>query len=1688
MKMNLKYVIFFVALLITLVSVASAADIQDQPVSDVTTSTVSQGAHSASDTQVFTSNNNKDEIKNAQTVTNVTKKENNKQTKLTQSVGNLGNNIIESTEPKTIVVTQDNVDEIFGGESYTLSDDVNEGDTLNFQGLIDKEHSLVINKPITVISSTKDAVINLHTEEVSGSNPEKCFVINNGASGSIISGLHLQNTECWVFNVYNTTLYNMTMHVKDARIGSGVGQTALRYCNNVTIDNCHIYTENNGGSATFVLTACNNCTIVNSTVEGQGNTGNILFVGNPYNTGDKPAGYEITNFDNRVINSTFTTSYSYANLLQNMATRTLIQGNKFYSGSNVQAGTNGTLIDNEFYSTVSVNMAANCVAHGNIHYGTGSATINANAQVYNNTLYTTTISGAGVLFENNTIKGGLTVNQPTNVENNNLYDVQVNSNGRNSNITNNNVTGTITSAATNVVIDSNNITTTNDNTIVVTGATNNVTHNILYTRTKAGVVTLKVRDDTTVEANTPESGEVFVLTDETYSTFFDNNGNLINTNVKNYSTLILNGTFNDKIFKFDDIILSVNGDQAVINNGYISTENDAIIALENVVFNNTKEGIQNSVLLNTDGNLVRNVKVYRTSNSGISREIMVNSDKNIIISNTFDLSIPAEIIDYSEYPFSMANNSAISVTGSENTINSNSITIRNTTNGFGTISVIDLASRTKSMYNTVNSNTIVVEGSGYIYGVNLGANTEKNTINSNNIKLTSDVYTAGIQIGYSPAQNNTINSNTITLTSPIAYGVLASASGGNVTGTTVNSNRVYISANQGVGIELCGSTPETIKNTTIQGNTVVVDGNYSMGIAVAGSDIRLLTNTITVTGTTNDTDGTSYDIIKPTTAGLIMFNSENIESYNNTITAVNGANIILNGTSNSKVISTLDNKARYINAENNANIVLHNSNNNIIDTQKSYTNNHYAIILISSSNNNITHNILNASNINGGDDAVIMDENSVGNYFYNNTPSFVLLTDETYSTLFDENGVYKFPAGVDLSLAGDLHDKDLIFTNNVTFVNGGNYTIYNGSIIIKDVDGRRYDNRFVNIFDININNTNKQALIDNTSTTQQRNIQFYGGSITVNGDDIVAIESVKSPITYAVVDIQYATIITNGTNVLVAKMTRDSYTQNDYLYLKYCNFTSTATGKNKIVEVSNVNIDILNNNITMTGGNVTIFDGDNVFANAEFFMDNNINVTGDNINLIILNSGRGSDPTIGDNKIYASSSNPVKIVEITNTGNSYVGQGRYSYAYYNYPNTIIVDAENGEVPLINIPQNGYVRNNFIMSKDLYGNEAVNATTLSNNTPTKPTINLTAPEQARVLDEITINVTVENATTTYGMILLKINDINVANSTGDTLTYTHIPVTNETLNITAEYVYNNAGFTSSTDNAIVTLEKLDDTITLDVNRPFLNENLTITGTLTDETGVAINNRTVTIDVNGNKVNVTTDSEGNYNYITTPIEGNNTITVNFDGESVYISKEETKTVFVVDLEKYLQVDDLNQTVQDFNKTIQEQNQTINDLNKNIQEQTDKINELNNNLTEANNKIDEQNKSIQNLTQQVADAMANIESLTNTVNDLINKNKELEEIIKEMNKTTPKLNTTITIDNVNAKVGEITTITAYIKDQNGEPITSGKAIFKINGITLKDENKNTIYAYITNGTASIKYKVPMGWIKNTTTIQVV
>jgi len=1354
----------------------------------------------------------------------------------------------------THVVNNDNVDEIFSGEGYGLADSISEGDTLDFQGLIDKNHSLVINKPINTKSSTNDAFISLHTVAGSlmGEDPGNSFVVNIGASGSNITGLYLNNTECWVHNVYNAVLYNMTMHVENARVGSGVGQTSLRYCNNVTMDSCTIYTENNGGSSSFVWTGCNNCTIVNSTVQGEGNVGNLLYVGNGFNTQDKPANYTITNFDNNVINCTIIGGTGgISNPLQNMATRTYIEGNKFYAGGSASSGTNGTFINNEFYRTVTVSMSANTVATGNVHYGNGTVSIAANSTVENNTFYNATISGAGVTFEGNTVLSRLNVNQPTNVTNNNLNNVNINTNGKVSNITNNNITGTVTSAAANVTIDSNNITTTNDYAVVVTGATNTVTNNILLTSTKAGDDTLNVKTDTTVDANTPEAGAKFVVTDETYANFFNTDGLLSNENVTNYSALTFQGSFNDKVFIFDNVILSINSDNAVINNGYIETTNNAVVAIEGVTFNNTKAGIENSIILNTNGNLIRNNKIYRTSDNGISREIMVNGDKNIITSNTFDLKVPVENIDYSEYPFAISNASAITTTGSFNTITSNTINVANTTDGFGTISVIDLASKTKSSNNTVTNNIITATSAGYLYGINLGANTDCNTINSNNIILNSGYYTAGIQIGYSPAYNNTINSNNINLTSSISYGILASAYGGEVTGTTINSNNINITANELAGIELCGSTPDTIHDSVLTSNKIIADGNYTIGIGISGSNIQLITNNVTVKGTTNTTDDLSYDIIKPTTAGIIIQNSNNVIGTNNTIDVENGANYILNGTTNAKIASTTTVASRFINTINNANIVLINSDNNIIDTQKSFTTGTYAIELTNSSNNNITNNNLNASNINGGNAAVLMDEASQNNYLNNNTPVFGLLTDDTYDTLFDENGVYTFPTGVDiLTLAGDLHNKDLIFTNNLTFTNGGNYTIYNGSIILNDVEGKSYTDRFVNIKNININNTDKSALIDNLSVYRQRNVQIMGGVFAVNGDNVTAFESESNISLYTILDVSNATVIMDGTDITAFKMTRDVYSRNDYLDIRDCNITLKSTGKNTAFEVFNTNLDILRNNIVQEGNEAVTFTASNVYANSQFFMNNNITVTADNANnLITLKDNQGSNPSFGNNTITVTSSNPVCVFNVTNAGKVYIGQGQYSYASYNTPNTIIVNADNGEVPVVYVDSTGYVRNNFIMANDLYGNEAVEAATVSNNIPFETNVVITAPESVKTGEEVTVSAKVTNKTgaAVAGSLVMKIDGEIVAESDSSSISYT-FTIENANTTVTVEYTNTSTIYVASSNqtsllNTKATIVEVDDI------QAVAGENLTVSATFKDVYGNDINGGKAILKING-----------------------------------------------------------------------------------------------------------------------------------------------------------------------------------------------------------------------------------------------
>ncbi|MDO5826252.1 MAG: Ig-like domain-containing protein, partial [Methanosphaera sp.] len=176
----------------------------------------------------------------------------------------------------------------------TLSDAVNEGDTLDFQGTISGIPglgSLVINKPINIITSTNDGRIeNFST-----------ITYNNGASGSNITGLYTYNTQFYVRNAHNMVFDNISNVVISKGIGWGVGQTSIREnSTNITVKNSYFYTKDNGGSSTFVFGWADNCTLVNSTVEADGNVGNLVYL-TTYNV-DVPSG-TIANSNNQILNN-----------------------------------------------------------------------------------------------------------------------------------------------------------------------------------------------------------------------------------------------------------------------------------------------------------------------------------------------------------------------------------------------------------------------------------------------------------------------------------------------------------------------------------------------------------------------------------------------------------------------------------------------------------------------------------------------------------------------------------------------------------------------------------------------------------------------------------------------------------------------------------------------------------------------------------------------------------------------------------------------------------------------------------------------------------------------------------------------------------------------------------------------------------------------------------------------------------------------------------------------------------------------------------------------------------------------------------------------------------------------------------------------------------------------------------------
>ena len=395
----------------------------------------------------------------------------------------------------------------------TLADYVPEGATLDFRGKFyshdDVKFDLVINKPINMISTTGDAFIDLNTTAGSllGENPGSCFTINNGGSGSNVSGIIFHNTQVWIYDAHNVVLNNISVIVENKRVGSGVGTTAIRHgSTNVTLKNSYIYTSNNGGSSSIVLTHVQNCTVENNTIVGEGKVGNLLYL-NTFND----AGCDLSNDYNKIINNKITGPSPAAGICYGIGingNNNLIAGNVInYAGNGIVPAwgatpNNNTYCDNVLIGGASMSVAASSIAYNNTVSGT--LTIGSGSVAYNNTAKAISVSSNSVV-SNSSATATLTVQAGAKVANVTAASLSVN--GKNAVIENVSISGvgTIRSSATNTTlinstfggmltvqsakntIKYNNIVlATGDAAILATGGDNVITNNYLIAGDKLG--------------------------------------------------------------------------------------------------------------------------------------------------------------------------------------------------------------------------------------------------------------------------------------------------------------------------------------------------------------------------------------------------------------------------------------------------------------------------------------------------------------------------------------------------------------------------------------------------------------------------------------------------------------------------------------------------------------------------------------------------------------------------------------------------------------------------------------------------------------------------------------------------------------------------------------------------------------------------------------------------------------------------------------------------------------------------------------------------------------------------------------------------------------------------------------------------------------------------------------------------
>ncbi|WP_302853038.1 right-handed parallel beta-helix repeat-containing protein, partial [Methanosphaera stadtmanae] len=654
--------------------------------------------------------------------------------------------------------------------------------------------------------------------------------------------------------------------------------------------------------------------------------------------------------------------------------------------------------------------------------------------------------------------------------------------------------------------------------------------------------------------------------------------------------------------------------------------------------------------------------------------------------------------------------------------------------------------------------------------------------------------------------------------------------------------------------------------------------------------------------------------------------------------------------------------------------------------------------------------------INGGSD---LNTTFVNNTFKNvlcaNDTLFINVTNDSTRTIIENNS----------------YDNCTIAFSNLTLNNPGKVFVnetakINGSIILKNPES----------YDKDILNKTKYA--------------FYIGKNLYKIEDTLSTEITRNT-TDNIILYAKPTITSKTTNILVLKLS-----QHQYLTITPENYESYIFNNELIGVDEDTNIifkgDFINKGqISITTPGIIINGENATFTNTSFELDD-VNITIKNMKINNTDTteytikSAGNNNKIINNTIYTYNTNG-KTAAIANTGGSNILISNNTVKVYGPALTITYGSGTSIANTQGILSVGGENN--IISKN---NVKVYNSTNPDDSLYSTIEGITAPGKSNNILIINNNVTVTGGRFNYG-----INTLDRVNNT---------IIKDNNIHVTGHRYVNGIQMGNKATNCTITGNNItgicyNTTTFTDDNEPLAFGIIT-----TSMGGGRTNNITITnnnIQLNssviyGMEIYQTSNTTINNNTIL----GNGNYTM-----GIGLAHSEDNTIINNEMILYgnsnIKINGIVEEIRPANTGIQIQQ---NSHNTQIDNNTIIIKDIGQHDLTINTE-----NSIKNTTITNNKLTTSTKTGTRTINT--NYDTYLE------NNTRAIINTKIVLETINAQVGDTINLKAYVYDIYGNPINTGRVVFKVNGKTIKDTNGNIIYATVKDGIATIEnYTVPANW----------